>query len=83
VIPSLRPERFVFVIADLLAAYMLSFNQEQLLIGPHAIHFVSGYSTNDIDEVLRHAHIRDPKRFSRCNLGVNKPGTDGDKPSFY
>jgi uncharacterized protein YbjT (DUF2867 family) len=27
--------------------------------------------------------IRDPKGFSRRNLGVNKPNTDGDKPRFY
>ena len=27
--------------------------------------------------------ITNPKRFSQCNLGVNKPNTDGDKPSFY
>jgi uncharacterized protein YbjT (DUF2867 family) len=27
--------------------------------------------------------IRNPKRFPQCNLGVNKPNTDGDKPSFY
>lgn len=27
--------------------------------------------------------IADPKHFSRKNLGVNKPNTDGDKPSFY
>jgi uncharacterized protein YbjT (DUF2867 family) len=27
--------------------------------------------------------LRDPKRFSHSNLGVNKPGTDGDKPAFY
>lgn len=27
--------------------------------------------------------IRDPKRFSHSNLGVNKPHTDGDKPAFY
>jgi uncharacterized protein YbjT (DUF2867 family) len=26
--------------------------------------------------------IEDPKRWSRTNLGVNKPGTNGDKPSF-
>ena len=24
-----------------------------------------------------------PGQWSRANLGVNKPGTDGDKPSFY
>jgi len=27
--------------------------------------------------------INDPKRFSHSNAGVNKPNTDGDKPSFY
>ena len=27
--------------------------------------------------------IRKPKAFSHKNLGVNKPNTDGDKPSFY
>ena len=27
--------------------------------------------------------IRSPKLHSRGNVGVNKPGTDGDKPSFY
>ena len=27
--------------------------------------------------------IRDPQGFSRRNLGVNKPNTDGDKPRFY
>lgn len=27
--------------------------------------------------------IRSPKRHSRANLGVDKPGTDGDKPAFY
>lgn len=27
--------------------------------------------------------IREPRRFSRSNLGVNKPNTDGDKPEFY
>lgn len=27
--------------------------------------------------------IRDPKPFSHSNLGVNKPGTEGDKPAFY
>lgn len=27
--------------------------------------------------------IRDPEDFSRSNLGVDKPGTDGDKPRFY
>lgn len=27
--------------------------------------------------------IRKPKTFSYKNLGVNKPNTDGDKPSFY
>lgn len=27
--------------------------------------------------------IRNPKAFSHKNLGVNKPNTDGDKPSFY
>ena len=27
--------------------------------------------------------IRDPKNFSRKNLGVNKPNTDRDKPAFY
>jgi uncharacterized protein YbjT (DUF2867 family) len=27
--------------------------------------------------------IRKPKVFSHKNLGVNKPNTDGDKPSFY
>jgi hypothetical protein len=27
--------------------------------------------------------IRDPKRFSHSNFGVNKPGMDGDKPAFY
>lgn len=27
--------------------------------------------------------VRSPKRHSRANLGVDKPGTDGDKPSFY
>lgn len=27
--------------------------------------------------------IRDAKGFSRRNLGVNKPNTDGDKPRFY
>ncbi len=26
--------------------------------------------------------IEDPKRWSRSNLGVRKPGTDGDRPSF-
>jgi uncharacterized protein YbjT (DUF2867 family) len=26
--------------------------------------------------------IHDTKRFSNSNLGVNKPGTDGDKPAF-
>lgn len=26
--------------------------------------------------------LRDPSRHSRANLGVNKPGTEGDKPSF-
>lgn len=26
--------------------------------------------------------IDEPDRFSRQNLGVHKPGTDGDKPSF-
>jgi len=26
--------------------------------------------------------VRDPKRFSRSNLGVNKPGTESDKPAF-
>jgi uncharacterized protein YbjT (DUF2867 family) len=26
--------------------------------------------------------IRHPKRFSKSNLGVNKPNTDGDKPAF-
>ncbi len=24
-----------------------------------------------------------PDRHSRENLGINKPGTDGDKPAFY
>ena len=24
-----------------------------------------------------------PGQWSRANLGVNKPGTDGDKPGFY
>ncbi len=28
-------------------------------------------------------NVRSPTRHSRANLGVNKPGTDGDKPSFY
>ena len=27
--------------------------------------------------------IHDPRRFSHGNLGVNKPNTDGDKPSWY
>ena len=27
--------------------------------------------------------IREPKKFSRKNLGVNKPNTDADKPAFY
>lgn len=27
--------------------------------------------------------IRDPSRHIKANLGVNKPGTDGDRPSFY
>jgi uncharacterized protein YbjT (DUF2867 family) len=27
--------------------------------------------------------IRDPKKFSHKNFGVNKPNTDGDKPAFY
>ncbi|MEZ5284976.1 MAG: SDR family oxidoreductase [Vicinamibacterales bacterium] len=27
--------------------------------------------------------VRAPTRHSRANLGVNKPGTDGDKPAFY
>lgn len=27
--------------------------------------------------------LRSPERHSRANLGVNKPGTDADKPSFY
>jgi hypothetical protein len=27
--------------------------------------------------------ILDPKRFSRSNLGMNKPNTDRDKPAFY
>lgn len=26
--------------------------------------------------------IQDPSKWSRSNLGVDKPGTDGDKPSF-
>jgi hypothetical protein len=26
--------------------------------------------------------IESPKRSTRSNLGVNKPSTDGDKPSF-
>jgi uncharacterized protein YbjT (DUF2867 family) len=29
------------------------------------------------------ACIRDSQGFSRKNLGVNKPNTDGDKPAFY
>ncbi len=27
--------------------------------------------------------IREPRAYSRRNLGVNKPNTDGDKPRFY
>jgi|SRR5580765_3407597 len=27
--------------------------------------------------------IRSPKLHSRANVGIDKPGTDGDKPSFY
>lgn len=27
--------------------------------------------------------IREPRLHSRANLGVDKPGSDGDKPSFY
>ncbi|WP_329742931.1 SDR family oxidoreductase [Dyella sp. A6] len=27
--------------------------------------------------------IADPSQHSRANLGVNKPGTEGDKPAFY
>lgn len=27
--------------------------------------------------------IRHPENFSRENIGLNKPNTDGDKPSFY
>lgn len=27
--------------------------------------------------------IRNPSRHINANLGVNKPGTDGDRPSFY
>lgn len=27
--------------------------------------------------------VRSPTRHSRANLGVDKPGTDGDKPAFY
>lgn len=27
--------------------------------------------------------VADPSRHSRANVGIDKPGTDGDKPSFY
>ena len=27
--------------------------------------------------------IRDPRNFSRTNLGVSRPNTDGEKPAFY
>lgn len=27
--------------------------------------------------------IADPSTHSRANVGIDKPGTDGDKPSFY
>jgi hypothetical protein len=33
--------------------------------------------------LLSSSAIRKPKVFSRKNLGVNKPNTDGDRPSFY
>jgi hypothetical protein len=26
--------------------------------------------------------VKSPDLWSRSNLGVNKPGTDGDKPAF-
>jgi hypothetical protein len=27
--------------------------------------------------------VTQPDRWVRANLGVNKPGTDGDKPAFF
>lgn len=27
--------------------------------------------------------VADPTQYSRANIGVDKPGTDGDKPAFY
>lgn len=40
---------------------------------------VSRRSVADLIALL----IRDPSRHIKANLGVNKPGTDGDRPSFY
>lgn len=27
--------------------------------------------------------VADPSTYSRANVGIDKPGTDGDRPSFY
>lgn len=39
-------------------------------------------SRKSIGKVVAQA-IEEPNKFARVDLGVDKPGTDGDKPAWY